>query len=347
MRRADSNSRGWLGFACASLAVACSSTSLRGIGPFADSTNAAGAMTSSGAPSSGGSGPASIGGDEGGATTSGGTPSADGMMVDPGSAPAASTGACDPDLIYAGVIENEQAGLTWLDQYLSGKVAIYQGQWSAAGAIVGNGVGPTPVGARFESTRAIATLAQDKASAWWDEWRDIDGAWLWVRDTASESRLQIAQPSASPGTTYIDFDAYTPQHSEFQSLCAGCVVDLASRPDMLVTQGTSFTRMDAGQLVELALNLNLELVPPAQLTGETLVTLAYDRSHWSLVSGQWIRKRPGRYKEPGTGPRAAANYTVELFIDDAKPTQHGVRGFRVVACNEQCEPPQDEGDSCP
>jgi len=44
---------------------------------------------------------------------------------------------------------------------------------------------------------------------------------------------------------------------------------------------------------------------------------------------------------------SSSRYSVELFIDDAKPTEHGVRGFHVVACKEQCEPPKDEGDTCP
>jgi len=38
---------------------------------------------------------------------------------------------------------------------------------------------------------------------------------------------------------------------------------------------------------------------------------------------------------------------MKQVIDDAQPSEHGVRAFRVVACNEHCEPPKDEGDSCP
>src|SRR6188768_757663 len=305
-----SNSRGWLRLACASLAIACSSTPPRGTGPFAGSTNAGGGMSSGGGPSPGG------------------------MMVDSGIAPANSAGPCDPDLIYASVLEDEQAALTWLDPYLSGQVAIYQGQWSAEGTVESDGSGPEPTRVRVESTRVIATLSQEQGSAWWDEWRAIDGAWLWLRDTASESRIQLVQPSASRSTTFVDFDSYTSRYFEFQSRCTGCVVNLAPRPNTLVTQMTHFARMQVGQQ-EVALNLDLELIPPAQLTGETLVTLAYDRSHWNLVSGQWIRKRSGHYQEPGSGngPHAAARYTAELFIDDAQPSEHGVRAFRVVACN--------------
>jgi len=269
-----------------------------------------------------------------------------------GAASAGDSRFCDdPDLIYAAVIDAERAKFAWLDQYLSGKVAIYQGKWSAEGMISGNGIGDVPLSSRVESTSTVATLTVKNALAWWDvssgTTNSVDGAFLKLMDTDRQSWIQLVQPTASPSKTYVQFFAYTPDFVEYTSLCAGCVANLTQPPPTIVAQGTLFTLTSGGQKQEVTLNMDLALVPPAQLTGQILITLASDRVWWSLVSGQWIERRGGHYSEPGPGLRGAANYSFEYFIDDANPRQFGVRGFRVDACEEQCKPIEDEGDHCP